>query len=491
MRRRDDALAAAGAAAALRPPNPKRETLQEYLASAPLPPRRRGREDDGPSSNDDGDGPGADARERDDDARGGPSSDGADEGAAARRETLPLRDDDATDPAVRPRRCDNGVWDRLRRGKEPWVQCLTIYVAAWLTYSYDNAGDGGANVQVAIMTVIALVAATPLASTHLIPAAIGAFVGGQSVIGSVGPIEDHKAVRAGNYLWLFLLSVVVGTVWCFVIAKLKILDGYAGRLGTTTFVGMNLVMLTAFGPLGVVDWDRYYYGFVHVVHVGEEDASRSLATAWSWTEETEVAVGYVLSVLWLGVVAGGTRIRHDDYVRRIKAGPSVSNDPPPAPLNNVSVPCLVALASMLAINATEYKHAPGLYNGFAVGAYVAMASLHKIPSVSRFASVSLLAAGELAHRNSRWLFIGSFHPEAKTMRSFSLGWGLALTPFFVGFAGSKCAHVFARWQRCLERSEIGRRTPCCFFIRVGVHLHARPRDARRAGTIRPSTPIEA
>ena len=51
----------------------------------------------------------------------------------------------------------------------------------------------------------------------------------------------------------------------------------------------------------------------------------------------------------------------------------------------------------------------GAFTGFAVGSYVAMASLQKISSILKFAFVSLLAAG----------------------------WGLTLTPFFVGFAGSK------------------------------------------------------
>lgn len=77
------------------------------------------------------------------------------------------------------------------------------------------------------------------------------------------------------------------------------------------------------------------------------------------------------------------------------------------PLNNVLVPVLFALLSMLVVNATNYRHASGLYNGFAVGSYVAMASLQKIPSILQFAAVSLVAAT----------------------------WGLALTPFFVGFAG--------------------------------------------------------
>merc|ERR1712224_451603 len=97
----------------------------------------------------------------------------------------------------------------------------------------------------------------------------------------------------------------------------------------------------------------------------------------------------------------------------------------PIPLNNVLAPVVWTLASILATNATGYKHAAGLYNGFAVGAYVGMASLGKIPSSAKFASVSLVAGL----------------------------WGLALTPFFVGFAGksgftSMMGHVT---HHCIEK----------------------------------------
>ncbi|KAL9187284.1 hypothetical protein ACHAXT_001387 [Thalassiosira profunda] len=297
------------------------------------------------------------------------------------------------------------ILKQLQIGKAWWAQFLTIYLAAVLTYSFNNVGSS-TNVQIAIMTVIALFGATPFVSTHIIPAAIGAFVGGQNIIGSTGLLEEHPNIRGRNYLWLLLLSVVVGFVWCFGITRWKILDGYAGRLGTTTFIGMNLAMAIAYGPAGVVDWDRYYYGFVHIVHVGEEDSSPSLSSAWKWTEEAEAAVVYALSVLWLGVVAGGTRTAHNNYIQRCKEESSTGKQPP-APLNNVLVPCLLALFSMLVLNATQYRHATACYNGFAVGCYIAMASLQKIPSGWKFASASTLAAL----------------------------WGLVLTPFFVGFAG--------------------------------------------------------
>ena len=129
-----------------------------------------------------------------------------------------------------------------------------------------------------------------------------------------------------------------------------------------------------------------------------------------------MAIGYVGSVVWLGVVAGGTRILHDNHLKRYNTTTNKSSGPPPQPLNNVMVPVLWALLSMLVVNATQYEHSPGLFNGFAVGSYVAMASLRKIPSVSKFASVSILAAL----------------------------WGLLLTPFFVGFAGSKYRKMLHR-----------------------------------------------
>lgn len=294
-------------------------------------------------------------------------------------------------------------------GKIWWVQILSIYVSAVLTYSYNR----NINVQLAIMTVITMVGASPFCSSHIVTASVGAFAGGHNIIGSIGDMKDNTEIGILNYLWLLLLSCVVGSIWCFLITRQKVLDGYAGRLGTTTFIGMNISMVLFFGPLNVVDWDRYYYGFTHLIHVAEEDSALpdvALATAWKWTEEIELAIGYIFAVIWLGVAGGGARIFHQNYMNhwhRNNNGTTGNAASPPTTLNNVLCPVLLALFSMLVVNAFQYKHAFGLYNGFAVGSYVAMASLQKIPSVAKFATVSLLAAG----------------------------WGLALTPFFVGFAG--------------------------------------------------------
>lgn len=148
----------------------------------------------------------------------------------------------------------------------------------------------------------------------------------------------------------------------------KILDGYAGRLGTTTFIGMNITK--------VVEWERYIYGLYYVIFVGEEDITISLTNIWDWSRHAELEIGYFISVVCLGVVGGTIRIFHNKYIQNLKQ----MNTQPPEPLNNVLIPSLIALTSMLLINAIDYKYAFGWYNGFSVGAYVAMASYSGFPA---------------------------------------------------------------------------------------------------------------
>ena len=284
----------------------------------------------------------------------------------------------------------------LSQGTVWWAQCTTISVAAVLTYSFALTE----NVQVAIMVVLTLFGAAPMAPAHFVPAALGGFVGGHNSM--FNPPHDTSTTWQAC-LWVIALSWLVGCLWAFGFAKYKVLEGYSGRLGTTTFVGMNWIMVTLWGPLGVVDWNKYYYGFVGVVPWAEEDQSpqskgqhsTKLATAWDWTEQAEVAIGYVLAVIWLGVVAGQTRL----YLVKSQNTFNGSKN------NTLMVPILWALLSILCVNAFQYKHAAGLYNGFAVGAYVAMAS--RLTCTSKLITVSLVAAL----------------------------WGLTLTPWFVGFAG--------------------------------------------------------
>ncbi len=329
----------------------------------------------------------------------------------------------------------------LAANKTKWSQFVTIALAALATYSYHNVG-ATANVQISIMTIITLVGASPFCKTHLTTASIGAFVGGQNIIGATQKLTEPPLVTDAiysSYLWLVVLSAGVGLVWTHFVThpRIKLLDGYSGRLGSTTFIGMNLVMVLVWGPLGVVGWNRYYYGLIDIVHMAEED-SAPLATAWSWTEEIELAIGYVLAVVWLGVVSGIARIKHNQYIQDWQQQHN-GEENTLAPLNKVLIPVLFSLLSILIVNATNYRHAAGLYNGFAVGAYVGMASLQKIPSVTKFATISLTAAM----------------------------WGLTLTPFFVGFAGksgftSMMGHVtheavesfvWKRIQYCLQRKQ--------------------------------------
>jgi len=253
--------------------------------------------------------------------------------------------------------CMRTLFLELGQGKVWWVQCITIFVAAFLAYSYDNAGSHSTNVQISIMTVITIVGASPFCKSHLVPTAIGALVGGQNVIAAL--TDNENTIYATNYLWLLLLSAVVGLVWCFVITPFKILDGFAGRLGTTTFIGMNITMILFFGPLGVVQWERYIFGVYQVVYIGEEDTKLDIRNIWEWTDEAELAIGFCISVIWVGVAGGAIRIAHNRYIRHLEQ----MNMQPPEALNNVLIPSIMALTSMILVNATAYKHASGLYNG--------------------------------------------------------------------------------------------------------------------------------
>ncbi|KAL7507986.1 hypothetical protein ACHAWX_000707 [Stephanocyclus meneghinianus] len=299
---------------------------------------------------------------------------------------------------------------QLGEGKKVWVQFLTLCTSSSLTYAYTNVAIDGvakANTQLAIMTVITLVGASPFSSSHLIAATIGAFVGGQHIIGSFGAAGDAIVVTWDNYLWLCLLGCVVGLIWNFIMSPLKILDGFAGRLGTAVFLGMNLVMLAAFGPFHVVRWDQYYFGLNEKLTSAED----SIPLGYAWFQEAEMSIGYIIAVVFMGVWGGGTRIWNQNYLDRQRQilSPSLITSLP-APFSNILLPVFLALFSMLAVIISGYKYSSSVFNGFAVGTYVAMASLQQISSTGEFAIVSLLAAG----------------------------WGLALTPFFVGFAGSMC-----------------------------------------------------
>lgn len=87
---------------------------------------------------------------------------------------------------------------------------------------------------------------------------------------------------------------------------------------TTTFIGINITMFLFFGPIGVVQWERYISGFYHVIFIAEEDITLDITNVWNWTDEAELAIGYCILVIWLGVAGGTIRIAHDKYIRHIE-----------------------------------------------------------------------------------------------------------------------------------------------------------------------------
>jgi hypothetical protein len=90
---------------------------------------------------------------------------------------------------------------------------VVISIAAILTYGFTSA----VNIQIAIMTVITLFGAIEQAfsfTSLTIPASIGAFVGGHNILN-----DSAQTIQYTEYLWLTLLSIVVGLVWQCVIQK--------------------------------------------------------------------------------------------------------------------------------------------------------------------------------------------------------------------------------------------------------------------------------
>jgi len=264
-----------------------------------------------------------------------------------------------------------------------FVQTVTIVVASLLTFSFIHQGEK-LHVQMSIMTVILVLGGfvdhtSPQLSPLIVAAGIGAFVGGQSI--------------TPNYGWLILFSLVTSVWWCLVITNTcyPLLNGFGGRLGTTTFLGFNTTFLLAMGPSGSVSWQWYC------------DPTFYASVKW------EAMIVFASSVVWLSV--GGAAYRmylaaHGFHV------------------NNVLVPVRLALFSMVVVNATNYECRGDMYTGFAVGSYVAMACFQRLPSLVHFAAVGVLAAA----------------------------WGIVLTPVCLGFGGkagftAMLGHVtYAGWM---------------------------------------------
>ena len=244
-----------------------------------------------------------------------------------------------------------------------YIQGVAILGCALLTYSLSNQDSSSLHLQLATMVVIVLSGATH--PQLITPSACGAFAGGQL-----------QSSTIPSYLWLLVLSFVVFLTWMFVSYK-KIWVGYSGRLGTTVFVAMNITMLFGLGPSSAVPWGQY----------------GDLENLWVSNLHVEACFLYIASVVVLSVVAGWTRLNAA------------------TPVNPVLIPCAIALLFMLIVRSTgaeeKYEHTTSIYNGVAVGAYVAMASDARIPTARSFGLAGVFA---------------------------SL-WGLLLIPFFRGFGG--------------------------------------------------------
>jgi hypothetical protein len=137
--------------------------------------------------------------------------------------------------------------------------------------------------------------------------------------------------------------------WLWV-ASFNILLGFSGRLGTTTFLAMNITMLVFLAPSGAVPWSQY----------GDVQAT------WEERLTEEKSIVYVVSAVFLASLGGAFRLHAK------------------LPVNPVLVPCTLALFFMMIVNGTEYENRSTLYNGFAVGAYVAMTSEARLPSIAAF-----------------------------------------------------------------------------------------------------------
>ncbi|CAB9513335.1 expressed unknown protein [Seminavis robusta] len=237
------------------------------------------------------------------------------------------------------------------------IQVFTTIVAAFLTYSLVNEGEQF-NHQIATMAVIVLIGES---QPQLVTAAgCGAFAGGQ------------YTQTIPNYGWLFLLSIATASAWLLV-QRYKLLLGFSGRLGTTTFIAMNTTMILFIGPSKAVPWNQY----------------GNAALLWGDRLLLEPSLMFLASVIVMAGVCGAFRLNAK------------------MPVSPVLLPVKFALLAMMIVNATGYSYRNACFNGFAVGAYVAMASEARIPSV-----LSFVAAG-----------------------CFAGLWGLFLAPFFVGFGG--------------------------------------------------------
>lgn len=189
----------------------------------------------------------------------------------------------------------------------------------------------------------------------------------------VGSVSPETIV---SYPWLVLLASVTALVWKIVCFN-KMMLGLSGRLGTTAFVAMNITAVLAVFPFsGVASWERY----------------GSVESLWGDRLTIEQLVLIPSSCLFMSILGGSYRLR----MQKNKT-----------PVNPVLIPSALALLCMFITSVTEYKFASDMFDGYAVGTYVAMASIDRLSSTKEFATVGLIAGL----------------------------WSLFFNPFFLGFGG--------------------------------------------------------
>ena len=134
--------------------------------------------------------------------------------------------------------------------------------------------------------------------------------------------------------------------------------GFSGRLGATAFISMNITAIITFLVDSSVGFDRY--GF---------DSNNGEVTTMGWEE----AMVTILSTLFVATTASWHRLNST------------------VPLNPVLIPSTWALFCMLIVSLTQYDYTSSMFNGIAVGSYVAMASESRLPKVSNFGIVGCIA----------------------------------------------------------------------------------------------------
>ena len=250
------------------------------------------------------------------------------------------------------------VVQQLISDAPPIVQMIATFTSCILTYAVMGAYPT-VHLQVMTMVLVVLCGAT---FPHLITAvACGVYAG------------SVRQETISSYPGIVLLSTLTAIVWQ-IVSQRKLLLGFSGRLGASAFLGMNMTAIITFAFADSTSTEGY-------TRYGEPN--------WTNKMDWEEIIVTIVATIFLAATASWFRL-----------GATV-------PVNPVLVPSTWALCCMLLISLTDYRYSGSIFDGFAVGSYVAMAAESRLPNICRFAMVGFLA-----------------------------GLGIVLfNPFFLGFGG--------------------------------------------------------